>query len=127
MKRKKTSFQGPSNSTTSRGRRGEAAAAAYLSARGYTILEKNFRRHTGEVDILCERSGQLVFVEVKRWPRAFRSELSIALSRQRRERLYRTAELYLVEQPAYRNHALRFDVVFVASEGGEIEHIPGAL
>ncbi|MFW6339041.1 MAG: YraN family protein [Alkalispirochaetaceae bacterium] len=91
------------------------------------MLEKNFRRATGEVDIVCERSGSLVFVEVKRWPRAFRSELNIALSSRRRERLRRTAELYLVEHPEFRGHRVRFDLLFVASGERGIEHIPGAL
>jgi putative endonuclease len=114
-------------STAARGREGEASAAAYLLRVGYIILEKNFRRRTGEVDIVCERSGTLVFVEVKRWPRAFRSELNIALSGQRLERLRRTAELFLQERPKYRDHRIRFDLLFVATGGGEIEHIPGAL
>lgn len=117
----------PYPSTVARGRRGEAAAAAYLEAAGYTILEKNFRRATGEVDIVCERPGELVFVEVKRWPREFVSELSIALSGKRRERLYRTAELFLEERPDCRGRRLRFDLVFVATEGGAVNHIPGAL
>ncbi len=115
------------NSTSARGRRGEELAAEYLLRSGYTILEKNFRRRTGEVDIVCERSGSLVFIEVKRWPRAFRSELNIALSSRRRERLRRTAELFLVEHPEFRGHRVRFDLLFVATGEREIEHIPGAL
>lgn len=116
-----------SSSTSARGKEGEASAAAYLLREGYTILEKNFRRRTGEVDIVCERSGTLVFVEVKRWPRAFRSELNVALSGQRLERLRRTSELFLLERPEFRDHLVRFDLLFVATGEGEIEHIPGAL
>jgi putative endonuclease len=115
------------NSTTSRGREGEALAAEFLRRQGYTILEKNFRRPTGEVDIVCERSGNIVFAEVKRWPRAFRSELKIALSSRRKERLRRTAELFLLERPEFRTYRVRFDLLFVATGEREIEHIPGAL
>ena len=124
---RKSDSQEPRESTVLRGRRGEDAAARFLEAEGYRIVQKNFRRPTGEVDIVCERSGRLIFVEVKRWPRMYRSELSIALSGRRRDRAWRTAECFLQEHPEYVSHTVRFDVVFVATEGGEIEHIPGAL
>ena len=114
-------------STAERGRWGEDRAARFLSQSGYRILEKNFRRATGEVDIVCERAGYLVFVEVKRWPRAFMSELSSALSGVRQERLRRTAELFLVEKPEFRSYGVRFDIVFVATDGEEVDHFPGAL
>ncbi|MFP4329846.1 MAG: YraN family protein [Alkalispirochaetaceae bacterium] len=114
-------------STTDRGREGESSAASYLVSQGYTILEKNFRRVTGEVDIVCERQGVLTFVEVKRWPRAFMSELSIALSGRRRQRMRQTAELFVLEHPKYRGERISLDLIFVAGDGGEVRHIPGAL
>ena len=115
------------DSTSIRGRLGEELAARYLEERGYRIVEKNFRRRTGEVDMVCQRPAVVVFVEVKRWPRAFMSELQFALSERRRERLHRTAELFLKERPTFRGRALRFDLVFIDRQEGEIRHIPGAL
>ena len=47
------------------GRAGEAAAAALLRRSGYKIIERNFRVREGEIDIVAEHSGDLVFVEVK--------------------------------------------------------------
>lgn len=41
------------------------AAWKYLSDRGYKILEKNYRAPIGEIDIVAEKSGRLIFVEVK--------------------------------------------------------------
>jgi putative endonuclease len=47
------------------GREGEAAAEAYLKKRGYRIIEKNFRCKLGEIDIIAEQDGTVVFIEVK--------------------------------------------------------------
>ncbi len=47
------------------GREGEAAAEAYLKKKGYRIIEKNFRCKLGEIDIIAEQDGIVVFIEVK--------------------------------------------------------------
>jgi Holliday junction resolvase-like predicted endonuclease len=47
------------------GRRGEAAAAHWLWWRGYRILGRNVTTELGELDIIAERHGVVVFVEVK--------------------------------------------------------------
>lgn len=54
------------------GRWGEAVAAAYLQKSGYTLIEKNARASHGEIDLVAQRKGLTVFVEVKtRSSRAF--------------------------------------------------------
>ncbi len=47
------------------GERGEMAAWNYLIQAGYGLVEKNFRCPLGEVDVIAERNGRLVFIEVK--------------------------------------------------------------
>ena len=47
------------------GDRGEQLAAWYLRAKGYRIIERNFRVRGGEIDIICRDRTTLVFVEVK--------------------------------------------------------------
>ena len=44
---------------------GERVAAAHLEAKGYRILERNYRRREGEIDIVAVSGGCLVFVEVR--------------------------------------------------------------
>lgn len=44
---------------------GEDAACEYLKKKGYTILERNFRKSYGEIDIIARLRDVLVFVEVK--------------------------------------------------------------
>lgn len=49
------------------GKTGENLAADYLRRHGYRIIEKNFKKHYGELDLVClDPTGKiLVFVEVK--------------------------------------------------------------
>jgi putative endonuclease len=47
------------------GRAGERAAAAYLVAKGYRVIERNYRCRRAEVDLIVQRDGALVFVEVR--------------------------------------------------------------
>jgi putative endonuclease len=44
------------------GREGESAAIAFLKEYGYLILEKNFRFKLGEIDVIAEQAGVIVFV-----------------------------------------------------------------
>ena len=54
-----------SQSTRRLGIYGEDLACKYLQAKGYTILERNFRcRRFGEVDIVASKAGVLSFIEV---------------------------------------------------------------
>lgn len=45
---------------------GEILAVNFLKKKKYKILETNFSNHVGEIDIIAEKDGVIVFVEVKR-------------------------------------------------------------
>ena len=47
------------------GKGGERWAAAYLQSLGYRVLEANYRSRHREIDLIVEKEGILVFVEVK--------------------------------------------------------------
>lgn len=44
---------------------GEEAASKFLTSLGYKIIERNYRKHYGEIDIIAMDGSVLVFVEVK--------------------------------------------------------------
>ena len=96
-------------STSSKGRQGEDAAAAYLHNRGYRILARNLRLPGGEIDLLCLHGHILVFVEVKRRDgTSFGSALS-AVDYRKRKRIRALAADYA--QIAAPGMQIRFDVV----------------
>lgn len=54
-----------SEKRTLKGRLGESIAQKYLEKQGYKVICKNFRTKIGEIDLIAEKKGTLVFVEVK--------------------------------------------------------------
>ena len=62
-----------------RGLRAEDAACAALQAEGFAILGRRMRTAAGEIDIVAERDGLLVFVEVKCRPDLARAAYALSL------------------------------------------------
>ncbi len=89
----------------------EEAAARALERGGYRVVDRNVRFRFGELDLVCEHRGVLVFVEVKaRRAREHGHPLeAITLGKQRQ--LTRLAEAYL--QRLSRAPPCRFDAVSV--------------
>lgn len=47
------------------GIQGENLAAGYLEQQGYRILHRRYRCRVGEIDLIAENNGMIIFVEVK--------------------------------------------------------------
>lgn len=92
---------------------GEAAAADYLTEHGYRILDRNWRRTGGEIDLIATIGDTLVFVEVRtRTSRAYGTgEESVDWRKQRQVR--KVATLYLAEAGRLPYRRFRFDVIAV--------------
>jgi putative endonuclease len=110
------------------GRSGEVTAARYLVSQGYKILERNLRTRGGEVDIVCETSRFIVFVEVKSW-RAFNGHsLAFSIDRRKQRRIIQVARRYLAEhRRTVGEKSIRFDVVVVFGMEQVPHHIEGAF
>ena len=92
------------------GREGERAAAAYLERTGHRILARNARVEGVELDLVVERGGVVVFVEVKtRRGRAFGAPEE-AVDARKQARILRGAAAWLRQQRR-RPRRVRFDVV----------------
>jgi putative endonuclease len=44
---------------------GEELSVEYLKSKGFTILERNYTKKIGEIDIVARKTGKLYFIEVK--------------------------------------------------------------
>ena len=89
------------------GNLGEKVAAEYLRRRGFSVVDRNVARKTGELDIIAERGDTLHFVEVKtiladEFPdeQSARDDYdpSLNLHEAKVRKVARTGEWYVLEQ-----------------------------
>ncbi len=97
------------------GERGEDRAARALRARGYSIVERNFRCKAGELDLVARDRGTLVFVEVRtRADDRFGGALE-AVGHHKQRQVVRVARAYLaLRRPRF--DTCRFDVVAITGD-----------
>jgi putative endonuclease len=112
-----------SDHNQSLGARGEDLAAAWYEDHGYEILERNWRRREGEVDLIARRRRTVAFVEVKtRTSDAFGTGAEAVLPAKQR-RIRRLASRWLAELTPASGRALvdlRFDVVDITADEVDI-------
>lgn len=106
-----------------KGQRGEAAARRYLKFRLYKILETNYRRKTGEIDIIAKKGSYTIFVEVKYRKNADKGLPREAVTPFKQRQIKRTAEMYIMENNV--KNDLRFDVIEILDR--KIKHIKNAF
>ena len=94
------------------GHRGEALAALFLRAKLYRIIERRYKTPVGEIDLVAERFGTTVFVEVKARSRA--ASEAETLEAVNRSRITRAAQYWLARHPTKTATDFRFDVIFLA-------------
>jgi putative endonuclease len=109
------------------GRDGENIAAEFLLKKGYRILEKNFRTVFGEIDIIAQDSGIVVFIEVKARTDIFFGYPFEAVNPKKIEKIRKTALCFL--KKIKKAVPARFDVLSIHFENGKakIEHIKDAF
>jgi putative endonuclease len=111
-----------------RGREGEEVALRYLRDAGYRPIERNVRTRFGEIDLVMEQDGTIVFVEVRsRASARFGSALE-SVDRRKQRRLGRLAESYL-DRHRLGGRRARFDVVAVEWQDGapRVQHVENAF
>lgn len=106
------------------GHRGEAIAAWYLRLKLYRIIARRYKTPLGEIDLIAERFGTIVFVEVK--ARNSAASESQTLESINQARITRAAQYWQARNPGRANADLRFDVIFLA-KGHWPRHISNAF
>ena len=111
-----------------RGRDGEELACRYLESHGLTILDRNFRCRSGEVDVVAREGPTTVFVEVKARSGASHGSGQESVTFGKRRRVVRAARLYAASRGLW-EQPLRFDVVSIEWTDGRprIHHDRGAF
>lgn len=110
-------------STQNIGEIGEEYASKFLKKKKYKILERNYRKRYGEIDIIAENKNYIVFVEVKTRHRDSMTSAADAVNRQKQLKIIKTASMYLAENET--DKFCRFDVceVYINSDNLKLVYI----
>jgi putative endonuclease len=105
------------------GNQGEKAAASHLADAGYEIVARNVRTPYGEVDLIAQHAGFIVFLEVKTRRSRTHGLPEEAITARKRIRLLASAQHYLQERGLL-DSPWRIDVVAIEySRAGNLERI----
>lgn len=105
--------------TSKLGSLAENYATEFIRAKGYKIVERNFRSKFGEIDIIATLNDVLVFIEVKaRWSKKFGSPEE-AVTPRKLYKIKRTGEYYCLIHPGL-PIKLRIDVVALEITNGQV-------
>ena len=95
-----------------RGHLGEALALWFLLARFYRLRDRRYKTPLGEIDLVVEKAGIIVFVEVKLRARTADDHQTHAAVN--RARITRAAQFWQSRHPADLGKDYRFDVILLA-------------
>ncbi|SFK86354.1 putative endonuclease [Falsiroseomonas stagni DSM 19981] len=107
-----------------RGRHAESQASAALAAEGFCEVARRVRTGVGEIDLVVERDGLLVFVEVK--ARATLGEAAVALGPRQQARLLAAGEAWMAANPGHGAQGVRFDLLLV-DQAGRVRRIADVI
>lgn len=99
---------------------GEDVAIKFFRKKGYKILERNFRTKKGEIDLIAERDGQLVFVEVKTRSSENFGEPVQFVNVAKQKRILAAALFYLTKNKLW-HKKVRFDIIGITKKGDNID------
>jgi len=112
------------------GDRGEREATKYLKSLGYRIIHRQMHNQFGEIDIIANDNGQIVFVEVKTRTTNDKGRPEEAVDASKQRKINRVALAWL-KQNRRLDQSARFDVVSIVwpEESGkpDIRHFINAF
>ncbi len=94
----------------------EERAAEHLRDLGYRILERNFRCRLGEIDLIAEEAGVLVFLEVKYRKSSQFGNPAEAVTPAKQKTICRVADFYRMSRGISESCSCRFDVAAIMGE-----------
>jgi putative endonuclease len=97
------------------GDRAEDAALAYLEGEGLRLRTRNYRSRFGEIDLVLDDGGTVVFVEVRKRSNPRFGSAAESITAGKRDKLVATAKQYLAG--LRRDVPCRFDAVLIDGSG----------
>lgn len=99
----------------------ERLAELMLQRAGLTTLMRNFNCRAGEIDLIMEDTGILIFVEVRfRESTEFGHPLE-TITKAKQLRIIRAANFFLQRYPRYIERVCRFDAVGITGPSSRLD------
>jgi len=111
-------------SSREEGLAGEEIAIKTLKRKGYKIVERNYRTRLGEIDVVAEEKGCLVFVEVKKRNTGLFGDAVCSIDERKKRHIVNAALYYMKTHEAF-GRRIRFDVI--AIDSGRVKLVKGAF
>jgi len=112
---------------------GEKIVVDYLKKQGYHILERNYQKPWGEIDIIVQNNTEIIFVEVKTRTVSKGQSLSPEenVGFNKKQKVIRTAQTYLLEKKYPSETSWQIDVIAVElnlqTRKANLKHIKNAI
>lgn len=90
---------------------GEDLVKNFLLKNNYTILTSNYRKKSGEIDIIAKKGNVIAFVEVKSRNATYFSNSEVIVQ-SKMKKIIKTAKIFIAEQRLH-DCVYRFDVAIV--------------
>ncbi|KKQ72247.1 MAG: hypothetical protein UT33_C0005G0167 [Candidatus Peregrinibacteria bacterium GW2011_GWC2_39_14] len=90
---------------------GEDIAEKYLISRGYKVLCRNFRKRVGEIDLIAEFCGKIIFIEVKTRKSEIFGEPEDSISKNKTRKIFHTGTTFMRDNGL--KNAFQIDVVSI--------------
>jgi putative endonuclease len=105
----------------------EERAAQLMQQQGFTIVARNFRCRSGELDIVARRGQLLVVAEVRLRSSDRYGGAAASVTSAKQARVRRATHYYLRYRPFLAALAVRFDTLLLDSADGPVEWIENAF
>lgn len=109
------------------GKKGEQLAVDFLLDKGYAIIEKNYRFHKAEIDIIVQKESVLVVVEVKTRSTSYFGNPEEFVNPKKIKLLTMAIDDYVIKNDL--DVEVRFDIIAIVKQNNKfvIEHIEDAF
>jgi len=110
-----------------KGKKGELIAERYMVSQGYQVHFRNKRVGRNEIDLICEKEGTIIFVEVKSLTATPLLKPYQSVNRVKQKKILKVADDVAVRH--FPEHNYRFDIISIIfrKETYDIEHIKNAF
>lgn len=93
----------------------ENIAARHLESKGYQVIERNFRKPWGEIDVIAAKDGTFYFVEVKANHQEFIGDFNpeVRVNPEKLSKIIKTAALYMTHETSVPETGWQVDIISV--------------